>query len=811
MLALTVAVAPQLVGGAHGWSTSIIAAMTALSCAAAVWVARRERRSRPLDLVAAVALSLLAWTALQALPLPRDLAALLQPTAVENLDAVTTLLGDDGPPGWVALTYSPFGTHFELLKGAAILASFFAAWLLAVIVRPKHIVLAVAGSTLLMALVALAHLAADADRVFGVYAPLETNSSLLAPLVNQNHLSGFLAMGVPLWTGLALDQREAVRRWWFLGAGALVGATALLAVSRGGVASLVCGLLVLGALGLLRRRKPKKGSSRSLSGPLFAIVATAATAGGLGLYLASEALYRDFEGGGLDKLVLARRGLELSLAHPLFGVGRGGFSAAFVTMQGGDVRYTHPENFVAQWASEWGVVVGLVALVALGLALVRAVRRSRRWSHLGACAALVSIATHDLVDFSMELTGVAVVVATLAGACLGGAAKARTPRRFGGATAAAVTAGLALLAVLVVGWRVDGLQLHVVEQRLAAGDESFDAVLDDAARAHPAEPSLALLAGAHAVNRDDPSALRWLNRAMQMAPGWDAPHAQTARWLALHGRPTQAFLELREAQERRHSTTRTVCDLLRQRESLALVFARVAPSERWGTEWLDGVAACLPVDSEATAALDEELLSRGRDTARYRAARRALGRDAPQDALEILDDVEEPDLTTARLLRARALVASGRPEEALVPLTEGSDDWGDQEDARLALTAEAYAGTEDVDAMHATLETIRGRAAGQPSGLAASWVLAGRLDESLGNTGQALSAYERALRLDPAPATLVRLARLAERSGHLGRAYRSYSRLCRQEQDQRWCAARDRLFRRSRELSPTSEQLPGTP
>lgn len=822
MLGTTVVVSPQLLGGVYGWGISIITTMAALSCLAAWWAAREKRTRKPVPAIGWAGIGLLVWTCVQAVPLPRAVAGWLQPDAVEMADAAARLLGRD-EPGWVALSISPFGTQSEIVKWAGIVAVLFAAILVSHVSRRRRVFQMVAASTVLMAVVAFGHLAANADRVFGIYEQIQTASAFLAPLVNQNHLSGFLAMGVPVLVGLGLDEEERGPRFAHIGVAAVVGAGALLCVSRGGVASLVVGLLVLGALSVVRSKR----KSGAVVGPLLVVGATLAIAAGLGLYVASEALFRDFEHGDLGKLELIERGLALALEHPFVGVGRGAFTAAFVSQHGSEVRYTHPENLLAQWTGEWGVLVGAFALIVLGWAVTASVKRARSWSHLGAISALGSITAHELVDFSTELMGVAVVVAALGGAAL---TRERRDRMVvpGRSDMRRVAVGLAIAAgvsVAVFGWGLERGDVYSLQGRLvtameAADRDRFRSVLEDAVGQHPAEPTFPLLAGAEAVRHRDPTALAWLNRAMSIAPGWDAPHLEAARYLAARGRARQALLELREAQQRRRSGATLTCRILKNRPEasaeLLAVAGMDAPDGGWtdadGNEWLNEVASCLPLDSPAALGLDEVLAERGVADARLRTARRELVADAPEAALRTLGQSGLGTGPQVRLLRSQALLAADRPEEA-ARLLSNAGDWPDNGRAGLRLRARAQARSGDLEGMRSTTQQLRGRAAGRARRLAEAWVFEGSLEAEVGNHGRAIRAYERAQRLDPEAGALIRLARLAERMGDAGRAYRAYAELCRHDgMVGPHCEARDRVRGAAgNEPPPGLGQLPEAP
>jgi tetratricopeptide (TPR) repeat protein len=454
---------------------------------------------------------------------------------------------------------------------------------------------------------------------------------------------------------------------------------------------------------------------------------------------------------------------------------------------------------------------------ALAWGIVRATATARSWTSLGAAAGLVAIVVHDLVDFALEMAGVAVVAAALLAAVVAPRrSAARTERGVRARHAGALAATLALIATALLGPRLDAESTHALTAQLVrlakSGDrESFEATLRQALRLHPAEPVFPLLAGAAAVRDDDDRALRWLNRAMVLAPGWASPHVETARLLAQRGRLTQAFLELREA-ETRHagSGTALACTILEQRPHAAPELVRIAGAGPFADDLLDRIARCLPLEHEASTIVDAHLVERGSIGARTRNASRLLAAGDARAALEALESLRTPD-TDAQLVRASALLALGEHREALHVL-DRAEALADRPEEVLALRARVQAAAGDVEGMRTTMRRIRGRAGGRARALAAAWITEGGLEQSLGNTGAALSAYQRAHRLDPDSAGLARSAALAESTGDLSRALRAYAELClRDGRESPHCAARDRVERRLAELPRLPAQPPGTP
>jgi len=504
--------------------------------------------------------------------------------------------------------------------------------------------------------------------------------------------------------------------------------------------------------------------------------------------------------------------------HPWFGVGRGAFSAAFVSQHGSDVRYTHPENLLAQWTSEWGIVLALALIAILGWAIVRAIGASHDWTRLGAAAGVVAVVVHDLVDFTLEMAGVAVVAAALLAAVIAPRRSSRAKaRRFSIRAwhAAAVASAAAGVATAGLGWTIDRDGAHALQDRLTelGGDRgAFRATLLDAVRLHPAEPVFPLLAGAEAVRNDDDRAILWLNRAMVLAPGWASPHVETARFLGQRGRVVQAFLELREAEERqRGSGARLACTILRQRPSAATELIRVLGRGEGGVERLDRVARCLPFDQEATVAIDARLIEEDGIGARVRQARRLLAGDDARAALAMLEPIKnEPELEV-QLARASALLAIGEHERVLSVL-DRAESLTERPDAVLAMRARTQAAAGDADGMRQTMERVRSRAGGRARPLAAAWIAQGQLEHGLGNDGAALAAYMRAHGLDPDSAGLAHAAGLAARTGDLGRALRAYGQLCREAgEESPHCVSRGRVERRLAESPPFPTQPAPTP
>lgn len=807
LLALALVVPPQLLGGIEGWAIGLTASL-ALVALAACHVATVPILEVPYRWpLLAVMLALVGWTALQAMPLPCGLVEWVAPTAAGHVLTNRELL-QDASAGTCTLSWDPGSTRWEIAKGVAIVASFLSAWLLSAAGHRRKVLGAVAVSATLMAIVGLSHFAMGADAVFGVYEPRYTMARpVLAPLLNPNQLAGFLAMGVPVLAGLGLGTHHlALRLTWMLGA-LVCGATAVLTLSRGGVAGLVAGLVLLGALMLRRRRGGSRGASRlAWMAGLSALILSAAA------YLALEPVSREVASGDLSKLELIGQAAEFSLEQPWMGVGRGAFAAAFV--QAGDLtqyRAEHPESFFVQWASEWGLPAALALLVILAVALVRAAGTLRSVEQAGALAAVGSVAVHELVDFSLELVGMAVVAAAVLGAAVAHhdrkairrekRAAQPTPAPLARSALPVAIAGAALLALLLPSLArgsVRSLQDELTAALQTGNHERFEEHLRYGLALHPSEPAIAVLAATEAVHRDDPRALHWLNRAMALAPSWPAPHALAARWLWARGARDQAMLELRAAATISPGAAGPfICDELAPREDAAAHIDRAAPVGPLRPAFLAVAASCLPPRAPAAAEVDALLLEASPEAIhpRLRLARRLSEAGEVERALAEIEKLARahPGERKVWLTLAHVQLQAGDPEAAAQALRRAGRLPGPREPL-LRTRARTEAAMGRYDAMSETLQTLRGLSMGSPERMAAASSLEGQLWKQAGRPASALRAFERAHRADPQRKRLELIARTAKEMGDRVRALRTYLKLCHTYPDvPRYCKIEQRL------------------
>jgi tetratricopeptide (TPR) repeat protein len=678
------------------------------------------------------------------------------------------------------LSLDPGATRLEVAKGSAIVAVFLTARVFAASHQRRRVLKAVGGSAIALALVAFAHKLAGATHVFGLYEPVYASSRLLAPLMNENHLGGFMALTSPILIGLAMDAETLERRiGWALGA-AVCSLAGVLSFSRGGMLALAIGITIFMLVYAARLSRSHRSILQSRTVPILALAALAITLVAVGLEGSSLARELSQRHNIAPKFEAAAAALPVIASHPIAGVGRGGFAAAFVDEQGTEKRFFYPENLPVQWASEWGIPVALALLVIIMWSLGRGFRLRRSYAHLGGLAGLVAIGAQQLADFSLELVGVAVVAAAVLGSVADSVRiRLDVPLR----KLCFVTSIICLLgAVLAVS--LHGRDLFTLEMRTrAALEQGNHAETRRLVRAglalHPSEPIFALAGAEVAVREGDSTAGRWINRAQDLAPLWNAPHLLAARWLFSLGEMDQALIEIREAEELRPGSARdTICGLLTAQQDPAIAL-RAAPEGLAGAKLLDRAAACLRLQSPVAIAIDQSARSLdpylvGPAT---RQARRLLAANKPLEAVDLLRALPKLDVTSRRIL-AEAYIRAGDPQSAaqtIAPLLNLKK----VPSFALRTAASIYMTTGDNSEVQLVASRLRAQTGGKVEPLADVEFFLGGLYESHRRYAPALRAYEDSNRARESRRALVAIARVAEEMGNRDRALLTYKRLCR--------------------------------
>lgn len=548
-LGLAIVSLPVCLGGAPPWTAVVLFGLALVALTTWVVGAVRHGRRATWHPVLAVLAFLTLVAALALVPLPPPLLALLSPEAAELRDFALVPLGLEAPR---PLTVDAPSTWRALARLASLLAIGFVALQLGRLeASRRRLLMVIAGTGGLVAVVGFGHLLAGADALFGQWRFFAT-LPLLSFFGNSNHLAAWLAFcgTVALGLGLEARSREAAVGW--VGLGLACGTGVFLSFSRGGIGTFVVTWAMVGALLLARRQ----GGVRAVL-PWLVIGATTLFA----LSLASEQLIERLASvSTVERLQKTKLDLwpmfwEAAVAYGRAGMGPGAFELGFTrfqTTQPG-VTFTHPENLVLQGLAELGVPLFTV-LLALGLfAAWRLVRQAR-----GALLeqvlllAVLGAGLHDLFDFALELNALPVAVVVVLGLC-GAREQGLAPQRWAvRGWWSSLPAALAVVGVVAL---AKGLPPH------GAAEEALLGLVDEGASAeqvraaalvsidrHPADWVL-YAAVADRFSREGAAreSLAWVNRVLSLRPFDASAHVVAGRALRRLNQPTQALLEFKVA------------------------------------------------------------------------------------------------------------------------------------------------------------------------------------------------------------------------------------------------------------------------
>ncbi|MCA9585975.1 MAG: hypothetical protein KC657_11510 [Myxococcales bacterium] len=788
----------------------VCAVGAAVACALLWWhpPRRTPRRTAPLVLVAAAVL--LGVTVLQATPLPAGLVAAIAPRNADLWSRALTPLKEAGP-AWHTISLAPVATRENILRGLFYLAVFLGALRVSTQENGATFLerLAVA-SALILGFAAFLHPAIGAERVFGVYQPRDIYSyapGRYGPLLNANHLAAYLNIGACVALGAAMARRLSMPRPISASAVCVLSALSLWSPSRGGAGSLIVGIIVAALVGVYARHSRGRLDPRRAGAGLVVLTALA----GVALFAlgASEETRDELSDHDLDKLELPLRAMRLVPLTPIFGVGRGAFESVFPLVRGGTlyVTFTHPENFVAQWLTEWGVPFTLLGGGLLLLAFRPKSVLLAPHPAAGAWAALVAALLHDVVDFHLEVPGVMALLAVCAALVVGGHSAGSSDRPdTRGQRALRPSAFIAALGVVVmapiVAARVgndlanerDRIRILAIDPRTPP--EELRREIRTAMLRYPAEAYFPLMGAVYAQLTRTESVVPWVGRALECNPSFGRAHMVLARSLAARF-PAQARLEYRLAYRNDQNLREAM-----MKESPALVGDFDSAMELVvegpdGVPMLDALAEGLAWRLPATSVrLDRELLKRAPAAPGPR--RRAIEAAVLDAKLEMpwclpsrapcLDEASRqveallkatPEDCAAHALEARVKVARGQTAEALDGLAAFAERASERRECLKAVVelATSAGQTRHVDV--ALDRAVRAGCSNAPD-CAALYAWAGGVEEERGRGARALVLYRRALDVAPdRDDLLLRVGDLGTQNGMLREAEEAYSALAR--------------------------------
>lgn len=753
VLGVTVLGAMLSLGGA--WNPSV--PVFALTAAIALFLAGVDRPSVLRDPITRLFLLLLAVSVFQLLPLPPGLLRFIDRSSEEASRFALSAWRMDRASVWRPLHRDPGTGYVDFVYLLGLASAYLASAQAARREVLERLYEICAASALVAALIAFAHAGTGQNLLYGFYRPAQASPPVVSPLLNPNHLAALTGAGSILWLGLALASEKPLPRVLHGLAAVLCGGACAMSLSRGGVASAIGGVVVFFALdartegGAESRKVRRRPALQTLLGYVFAVGVFL-----VGAWLSASSLVREYAEGDASKLTIFRRALGMLRGHELFGHGSGALPVVSATSQQLDPEHTflRVESLPLDLALSVGVV-------ATAFVLYFGLRALSRWlppagappPALAAWAALLSLVFHDLVDFSLYLGGVGYFAAVLGGVLSGWYARAwrkALPRSGSLARWPGVLAVLLLVPLGLLAWRshLESERDHV--ERALRGSATF--FESPEARAivlrHPSDAYLQLLLGSYAVAEGHPMGLRFVSRALVLAPSWAQPHLLLARVLAAGNRRSQALVAVKEVLARTSSQsgpcTQVVMRLrpLPTREELQ----HITPRHMGGVAFLHGVASSAPTPEYAAMA-DELLLERAPTfvPALQRRATAARVQGDLEGALRYCERIEraQPTDTAGVLCRVDVFVARNDREGALRALDRALPRVHDRYPLYRA-RARLFAAMQNAAGMRREVAAMLESAGANLQRLIESHGLRGELEASLGNLRGAWTAYEMA-------------------------------------------------------------------
>ena len=349
-----------------------------------------------------------------------------------------------------SLSIDPYSTRLALVQILALFIYFAAA--LAFIDSPKRLRLIVRIVTIFGFLLAILGLIQSFTSPHKIYWLKELPQSLpFGPFYNRHHFAGYMELAMSLPLGLLFSGAiENDKRPLYIFAVAMMGIALIMTGSRGGMISLVAGVVFLATIRGFRRNDGAERSREKRSWFRAALVRVVpplalvlALIGGAVLFGGESALSRWVGTVNSDDPTTGRAHfwsvtLNIIRTHPLVGSGLGSYGLAFTQYdsRNGLFRLEQAHNDYLQLMSDAGVIgFGLavffvVTLFRGGFARLETNDQFRRGVTVGALTGCFAVLVHSFFDFTLHTTANALLFLMLATfATINGRVENASPRR----------------------------------------------------------------------------------------------------------------------------------------------------------------------------------------------------------------------------------------------------------------------------------------------------------------------------------------------------------------------------------------------
>lgn len=384
--------------------------------------------------------------ALQLVPIAAPRLAAWSPARDAFLRQQDVLYALSGGAASHALSIDPHATRIALACLVAFGLFLAGTTRLLSVAGPGSFVRGLAAFGLLLALFAIVQNMAFAGRsgeghvlyIYGFWPDPYVNKPF-GPFINKNNFAGWMIMAMPLvlgyaiatasrsWRDVAPDWRNRVlwlssqraARTIFASVAAFgMGIALVMSMSRSGMVA--AGVVIVTAAWWAPGRSPRRRHR------LVPVAVSLVLLASLSLWVGTDAIAQRFS-DGTEATMRGRFGAwkdatTIVRDFPILGVGANAFSTAMLHYQRHDQLnfWEEAHNDYLQIAAEGGAVLSVFALVAMAIAAagVRARVReeanaSTAWLRLGAVTSLAAIALQEMVEFSLQIPGNAVLFAAV--------------------------------------------------------------------------------------------------------------------------------------------------------------------------------------------------------------------------------------------------------------------------------------------------------------------------------------------------------------------------------------------------------------
>ena len=436
-------------GAVYPWAYWPLAiAAQAIAIAGLVAPAPAQWRRFQLSGLAGALLLIMVAVTIQLVPLPTALLTRVSPNAPDLIVQLEPA-ARAGLTSVHPLSIAPAKTTVGLVVVASLAFLLVGASRLLSITGVRGIAQAVTVVGVLLALTGIVQQPLFAGKIYGFWT-LRMGGNPYGPFVNKNHFAGWMLMGLPVtlgllcsgvalgrrglkpgfrWTLLWLSSPDANRLLLLVGASAVMALSLILTMSRSGMAAAALAAIVTTGLSLKRHAT----RARKITGVAIVSAVTVVVVGWTG----ADAIARRFSDANWGE-INNRKGpwmdaIGVIARYPLVGTGLNTYGVATLFYQRHDLsqHYAEAHNDYLQLAAEGGACLVIPAAVSAVIFAIVVRRRFRQeistttyWIRAGAVTGLLAIALQEVVEFSLQMPGNALLFVVLCAIALH-----RTPPR----------------------------------------------------------------------------------------------------------------------------------------------------------------------------------------------------------------------------------------------------------------------------------------------------------------------------------------------------------------------------------------------